>query len=156
MSTFKSARDKYKDLHSSYICLLVVGILGLFFVALDYFKVLPFSFTSNGNFMFYIVMGSLFTIFIIIGITTFINAKKIKETINDEEYATDQIISWAKASLTSEDIDNTIDGIEECIEEEKYLLRYEALYKTIAETHNLDDEQYINSLTDEIYPELFD
>ena len=137
MSTFKSARDKYKDLHSSYICLLVVGVLGLVFVGLDYFKLLPFSFTSNGNFMFHIVMGSLFIIFIIMGISTLINAKKIKETIDDEESATEQILSWAKNSLTPESIDSTIDGIEECIEEEKYLLRYEALNKIIAETHNL-------------------
>ena len=146
MSTFKTAKEKYDDLHSSYICLLFVGILGIIYVILDYLKVLPFSFNDNGNFMFYIVMGSLFSIFIIMGIVTLNNAKKVKASINDEENTTDKILAWAKNTLSAEEIDNGIEGIEECVEEEKYLLRVEALNRLIAEAHSIEDEKYVNSV----------
>lgn len=156
MSTFKKASDKYNDLHSSSICLLFVGILGIVYVILDYLKVLPFSFNSNGNFMFYIVMGSLFSIFVIMGVYTVISAKKVKETIADEESNTDSIITWAIENLTAEKIDSSIEAIDECMDEEKYLLRIEKLENIITNEFNLEDESYINSLIDEIYPELFE
>ena len=156
MSTFKKASDKYNDLHSSSICLLFVGILGIIYVILDYLKVLPFSFNSNGNFMFYIVMGSLFSIFVIMGIYTVISAKKVKETIADEESNTDSIITWAIENLTADKIDSSIEAIDECIDEEKYLLRTEKLENILINEFNLEDESYINSLIDEIYPELFE
>ena len=101
-------------------------------------------------------MGSLFSIFIIMGIVTLNNAKKVKASINDEENTTDKILAWAKDTLSAEEIDNNIEGIEECVEEEKYLLRVEALNKLITEAHSLEDEKYVNSLIEEIYPELFE
>ena len=98
MGKFKSANERYNDLHSSSICLLFVGILGVLYVILDYLKMLPFSF--NGNLMFYIVMGSLFVIFTIMGIYTAFSAKKVKATITDEETNTDSIITWALDNLS--------------------------------------------------------
>lgn len=156
MGKFKKASDKYNDLHSSSICLLFVGILGTLYVILDYFKVLPFSFNNNGNFMFYIVMGSLFVIFIIAGIYTAMSAKKIKSTISDEESNTDSIITWALENLSASQLDASIDDINDCIEEEKYLLRIAAIEAMLIKEFNLEDESYINALIDEIYPELYE
>lgn len=156
MSTFKKASDKYKDLHSSSVCLLFVGILGMLYVVLDYLKVLPFSFNSNGNFMFYIVMGILFGIFIIMGIYTANSAKKVKDSIADEESNTDTIVTWAIENLSDKLIDSTIEDIDDCSNEEKYLLRSEALATMLTNKFDLDDESYINSLIEEIYPELFE
>lgn len=154
MGKFKTASDKYNDLHSSSICLLFVGIFGLIYVILDYLKVLPFSF--NGNFMFYIVMGALFLIFTIVGIYTAISAKKVKETITDEETNTDSIITWALENLTATQLDASIEDLDECGEEEKYLLRIAALEATLIKEFNLEDESYRNALIDEIYPELYE
>ena len=156
MSTFKKASDKYKDLHSSSVCLLFVGILGMLYVVLDYLKVLPFSFNFNGNFMFYIVMGALFTIFIILGLYTAHTAKKVKNTIADEESTTDSIITWAIENLSAESIDTTLEDLSDSSDEEKYLVRTEKLTEILIDKFNLDDESYINSLIDEIYPELFE
>ena len=154
MGKFKTANDRYNDLHSSSICLLLVGILGTIYVILDYFNVLPFSF--NGNFMFYIVMGSLFIIFTIMGIYTAHSAKKVKATITDEETNTDSIVTWAIENLTASRLDNSIEEINECGEEEKYLLRIAALETELIKEFNLEDESYINALIDEIYPELYE
>ncbi len=153
MGTYKKASDKYTDLHSSSICLLLVGILGIIYVILDYFKVLPFSFNSN---MFYIVMGALFTIFIILGLYTAHTAKKVKNTIADEESTTDSIITWAIENLSAESIDTTLEDLSDSSDEEKYLVRTEKLTEILIDKFNLDDESYINSLIDEIYPELFE
>ena len=156
MGTFKKASDKYKDLHSSSVCLLFVGILGMLYIVLDYLKVLPFSFNANGNFMFYIVMGALFGIFIIMGFYTAHSAKKAKDSIADEESNTDSIITWAIENLSDSIVDSTIEDIDDCSDEEKYLLRAEALATMLTNEFDLDDESYINSLIDEIYPELFE
>lgn len=156
MGTFKKASDKYNDLHSSSVCLLFVGVLGIIYVILDYLKVLPFTFNSNGNFMFYIVMGALFGIFIIMGLYTAKSAKKVKDSIADEESNTDSIVTWAIESLTDKIIDSTIEDIDDCTDEEKYLLRAEALATLITNEFEIDDDSYINSLIEEIYPELFE
>lgn len=156
MGTFKKASDKYNDLHSSSVCLLFVGVLGIIYVILDYLKVLPFTFNSNGNFMFYIVMGALFVIFIIMGLYTAKSAKKVKDSIADEESNTDSIVTWAIESLTDKIIDSTIEDIDDCTDEEKYLLRAEALATLITNEFEIDDDSYINSLIEEIYPELFE
>ena len=154
MGKFKSANERYNDLHSSSICLLFVGILGVLYVILDYLKMLPFSF--NGNLMFYIVMGSLFVIFTIMGIYTAFSAKKVKATITDEETNTDSIITWALDNLSSSKIDASIEDINDCGEEEKYLLRIASLEAILIKEYDLKDESYINALIDEIYPELYE
>ena len=156
MGTYKKASDKYNDLHSSSVCLLFVGFLGMIYVILDYFKILPFTFNAQGNFMFYIVMGTLFAVFIISGIYTAISAKKIKNTIADEESNTDTIITWAIENLSNTSIDSDIEDIQDSSDEEKYLLRTEKLSTILIDKFNLEDESYINSLIDEIYPELFE
>ena len=156
MGNFKKASDKYNDLHSSSICLLFVGIIGTLYVILDYFKVFPFSFIDSGNFLFYIVMGSLFVIFIIVGLYTAKSAKKVKETISDEETNTDSIITWAIDNLSSTQLDSLIEDIDDCGDEEKYLLRTATLEGILKKEFELEDEAYINSLIDEIYPELYE
>lgn len=156
MSTYKKPSEKYNDLHSSSICLLFVGFLGMIYIVLDYFKLLPFDFNFNGNLMFYIVMGILFAAFIIFGFYTAHSAKKIKDTIADEESTTDSIITWAIENLSADVIDSEIEEIAESSEEEKYLLRTEKISSILIDKFDLEDESYINSIIEEIYPELFE
>ena len=101
-------------------------------------------------------MGGLFGIFTIMGLYTAKSAKKVKDSIADEESNTDSIVTWAIENLTDKIIDSTIEDIDDCTDEEKYLLRAEALSTLITNEFDVEDESYINSLIEEIYPELFE
>ena len=59
-------------------------------------------------------------------------------------------------NLTAEKIDNSIEELDECGDEEKYLLRVASLEALLVKEFNLEDESYINALIDEIYPELYE
>ena len=101
-------------------------------------------------------MSALFLIFIIAGIYTTISAKKIKETISDEESLTDTIVAWIMDNVTSEQIDKDIEDFSELPDEVKYLSRSEAVGNIIKAQFDIQDEDYINSIIDEIYPEIFE
>lgn len=170
---FVKAKDKYSDMKSSALSLIVVGFIGLIIVILDFMNLLPFKINANNSLIFYIVMGGLFLFFTISGIFTSRSAKKVKDSISDEESQTDTIITWAIENLNTETIDsvcsstynenNNSDSMEidvavfsQLPDEVKYLLRVEVIEKMITEKFEINDDSYINSMIDEIYPELFE
>lgn len=155
-SVFVKAKDKYSDMKSSAACLILVGLVGASVILLDYFDVLPFRLNAGKSFIFYFVMSALFIIFILSGIYTMIAAKKVKDSISDEESLTDTIVAWVMDNVTAEQIDNEFDNFSELPDEVKYLSRAESLGKLIGAQFDIDDEDYISSVIDEIYPELFD
>lgn len=170
---FVKARDKYSDMKSSAVCLTAIGFIGFIIILLDFFDILPFKINANHSYIFYITMGGLFIIFFISGIFTSRSAKKVKESISDEESQTDSIITWAIENLNTDMIDslcsdaynesNDSDAATDLEndfthlpEEAKYLLRVEVICKMIMDKFEINDDSYINSMIDEIYPELFD
>lgn len=153
---FVKAKDKYSDMRSSAICLIVVGLIGASVILLDYLDIFPIKLNANNSFIFYFAMVALFIIFIVLGIYTIMSAKKIKDSISDEESLTDTIVAWALDNITSEQIDNEFDNFSELPDEVKYLSRAESLGKLIETQFDIHDEAYINSVVDEIYPELFE
>ena len=155
-NVFVKAKDKYSDMKSSAFCLILVGILGLLVIICDYLNILPIRLNANKSFIFYFVMSALFLIFIIAGIYTTKSAKKIKETISDEESLTDTIVAWIMDNVTSEQIDKDIEDFSELPDEVKYLSRSEAVGNIIKAQFDIQDEDYINSIIDEIYPEIFE
>lgn len=153
---FVKAKDKYSDMRSSAICLIVVGLIGASVILLDYLDIFPIKLNANNSFIFYFAMAALFIIFIVLGIYTIMSAKKIKDSISDEESLTDTIVAWALDNITSEQIDNEFDNFSELPDEVKYLSRTESLGKLIETQFDIHNEAYINSVVDEIYPELFE
>ncbi len=153
---FVKAKDKYSDMRSSAICLIGVGLIGVSVILLDYLNVFPIKLNANNSFIFYFAMTALFVIFIVSGIYTMVSAKKVKDSISDEESLTDTIVAWALDNITSEQIDNELDDFSELPDEVKYLSRAESLGKIIETQFDIHDEAYISTVVDEIYPELFE
>lgn len=158
---FVKARDKYSDMKSSAYCLVIAGIVGLLIVLLDYLNILPFKLNANNSILFYFAMITLFVIFLITGIYTFRSAKKVKDSISDEESQTEKIISWVKDNLTAEFIDEKCSESEDMDfdnspDEAKYLSRFDIISMLIADNFEISDEAYLNSIVEEVYPELFD
>lgn len=157
---FVKARDKYADMKSSAICLLIIGFVGLAVTILDSLNMLPFKLNANNSWLFYIVMYALYIIFIITGIYTTVSAKKVRASISDEESLTDTIIAWIFDNLSAEHIDkecckNRMD-FDELPDELKCFDREAVITEAIKENFNLEDESYISSILEEVYPEIFE
>lgn len=164
---FVKARDKYSDMKSSALCLFIISVAGLIIIALDYFDMFPMKLNPNNSWIFYFAMSALFIIFFVVAIFTLKSAKKVKATISDEESLTDTIIAWSMDNLTAkyidekctklrtENVDET-ESFEELPEELKCFEREDVITNEIKNHFNIDDDAYIASILEEIYPEIFE
>ena len=124
---FVKASAKYNDNLSTARIFIVVGIMGLGFIALNALNVLNFI----GGFFQYLIYLLLFLVFIFIGIVSYTNAKAIKETIEGEEADERQAREWIRKNAT-EDVINSFKS-EENSEEENDLAIYDGLVEFITE-----------------------
>src|SRR5690554_5458007 len=88
--SYVSKEDKYQELKSTGYSFLLVSIFGLILLVLNILKVITLF---NGIFS-YIVLGTLFIIFLYVGISTLRNASQISLEIDAENAQTKEINDW--------------------------------------------------------------
>ena len=76
--SFIRLSDKYKDITSSALTMLIVGIVGIIFMILVFADIIPLPINASTAWLFDSVMGGIFIIFIIAGIVSFMHAKQVK------------------------------------------------------------------------------
>lgn len=146
--TFINAREKYSDVMSSAVCLLVMSVLGFAFIAAVALKIIPFNF----NMLFYIFSSIMFFIFLLIGISTLLNALKIKASISTEDSLSVQIKDYLcneYTPLTSAEED------EETSPEELYFARADHMRRCISEHLPEADTLLIDAMIEEHYNTLY-
>lgn len=149
-NTYVMKADQYKDYSSTVGVFLVLGFLGLIFVALNAFKVLTFL---NGTFPI-VTMGALFVAFVIIGISTLKKAEQIKEEAEIESKLTEEIIAWLKENVQNDFVDSMRD--DSLTVELNYLHITEAIKeKVLAEFGDLE-EAYTDTIIENYYNANFD
>ena len=124
---FVKASAKYNDNLSTARIFIVVGIMGLGFIALNALDVLNFI----GGFFQYLIYLLLFLVFIFIGIVSYTNAKAIKETIEGEEADERQAKEWIRKNATEEVINSY--KSDDNSEEENDLAIYDGLIEFLTE-----------------------
>lgn len=152
---FVKSADKYEDLNSSGITLIITSIAGFIFLALKFLDIIPLYFNGITEYMFYIVMGGMFIAFFIYGIISLKNAKLIKSNISDEENKTSTILNYFNANFDSEKIDNSINA-SSLPEGDKYYKRYDFIEAKIHEQFDDVDDSYAEHLIEEIYQNIFE
>ncbi len=147
--------DKYKDLHSSSLSLIIVGILGDIFLILNILDVLPFHFAFEGLsvILFYTVMGTLLNVFLIGGIVSMKSANKIKSEIQSEEDFTDSVINYITETYTKDSIDEHFSSSDEA---GLYFEREAFIKKAISDKFGELDEAYLDKLIEDIYQKIFE
>ena len=146
--TFINAKEKYNDLMSSAFSLLVVGILGLVFIALVYFKIIKFEVTL----LFYLLGLVMFGMFIITGIITFFRAKNIKKEIPTEQTLTDEIKNY----LLNEYVPLANAQEEDGPSQEELYFSRSAHMKTLVQEHFKEaDELLIEGMIEEVYNNIY-
>ncbi len=156
--TFIKSSDKYEDMHSSGVTLILVGLMGIAFLVCQKLGFIPIGFDDIMQWVFLAAMGGLFLVFIIVGILSLRNAKKIKSNIAEEEAFDKQILNFIKEQYTGDEIDHLLfsENEQEQSEELLYFKRVEWLKTTLTNEFGEMDESYLDHIVEDIYQRLYD
>lgn len=156
VKVYHDNKSKADDFRSSAYTLLIVGILGIVAIVLIEVGVIPFRMVAPGKYITYGVMGALFLLFIVMGFSSFSSAKKYASEAKKEDDLTSQIRSWVAENITKEYIVQK-SGVPAGMPEEMKYFRYFAILKSaIAEEFGMLDASYLESLSEELYSEIFE
>lgn len=147
--------EKAEENRTSAYTLLIIGSLGFIGVVLYMLDVFGGSMSKTSKYMITGVMGSLFLLFIIMGIVSLRNFKLFKKRAYKENNLTSEITKWSLQTFNKDDIDSKL-SLGEMLEEAKYFERTKYIKSTIRSQFMNLDESYLNRLVDEIYPSIFE
>ena len=176
-SNYVKKRDKYNDLKSSSYSLIIIGVLGIAFMILNHFRLLPvyLLFEGASGLLFNIVMGGLFLALIIGGILSFYTASKVKDEIADEEQTTEDILEYFKEKYTAESMDEIIakSDIDTYIDEniqnknqaqqsyefdepDSYFSRIDFIKHEINSKYTNLSPDYVEEMSEQVYESIFE
>lgn len=136
-------RDQYADASSTGIMLVVIGVLGLGYVALNFVGMLSLL---NGIIP-YCLNLVLFTGAAIYGIITLAQAKKLKGQIAEEETLHNQMLAWLNEQVTEEFLQKASDP--SLPKEANCLHQAEAMKCLLIEAFPSVMENFIESIVEE-------
>lgn len=150
---YLSNEEKAEDNHSSAVVLCSIGSLGL---VADVFVLLqnPFHMPLFNQYLSTGVMGTLFLLFIIMGVLSMRSYRHFHAEAQKEETLKDLIHNWCEENLTAEIIDGEIAG--EAEEEERYYARTSYIREQITKKYMNLDEDSLDRFIDAYYSEIFD
>lgn len=147
--------DKYKDLVDSAICLIIVGICGDLYLIGKAIGIINFGpdYTGATAVLFTIVMGALFTAFLIGGILSVSSAKKVKGQISIEEQMTLDI-QTKFGSMSADELDSHYNtNVDEAT---LYFQRSAYLKSLILAEYPDIEEVYLEEMIEQIYTSIFE
>lgn len=159
---YQKKADRAEEFKSSAITLLLVGILGIVFLILNWFGMIPISMGTTTKYLTTGVMGAMFVIFIGIGLNSIKTFKTLSKEGEEESTLEKEILNWCKENLTKESVDadlfeETGEHSEEGMGEElKYFKRIEKMKEMISGTYINLEEGFLDKLVDDFYPEIFE
>lgn len=151
---YVSNAEKAHEHRTSAYTLLIVGCLGLFVILLLFFDILPVHIANE--YMMTGVLGAMFTMFIISGCSSLKRAKFLEGEAGRENNLTQEIRKWCQGYIFPDSIDAELDFPDDTTEELKYFARSEKIKEKIMTQFMNLDEDYLDNLTDKIYPEIFE
>lgn len=148
--------ERAQDNKSSGVALLIVGVLGFVLIVLFFFDLLPIKRLGVNKYMISGIMGSLFILFVIMGIVSLRNSKILAKKAKNENNLTTQIQKWCTDNITAEEIDKALSFEAGDGEEVKYFQRFEKMKGLVNKQFVNLDEAYVDRLMDDIYPMIFE
>lgn len=133
--------------------LLIVGIVGAIALILFDAGVLNIAFGSS-KILISVVMGLLFLVFIIMGITSYGSYKRLKVEAEKEEKTIHDIMEYFEKNVSENDIQ--IDESSDISYEESCLRQYESIKGIITENFGELDQAFLDFITEKIYDIMFD
>jgi len=151
---YQDKKTQYDDNKSSSVAFLLVGSIVCVFAVLIWTGILNLPlYGFNGN-MFKTVLTAMGIIFVGIGLSSAMKAKKMVSEVSEEENLFNNIIDWFKENITVEDIDSEVN--QELNVGEKGLLRLEIIQDKLITNFDLTDQGMIDELAEKIYSILYE
>lgn len=144
----------YEDMKSTATTFLCIGTLGIICLLLWGFGVIRLQMEGYMKILMFLVMGTLFVVFLIIGIRYQMRLKSVKEEAGSEKQLTEEIIRWFLDTYSADDIDAGIDDTS-VGEEQLYFQRYEVMERCISSRYPDLDGAYQDHMLEELYGRIF-
>ncbi len=148
----KSKATEYKG--SAYV-LFFTGLIGNILLVLHGFGLLPIYVNPNAKILVYSVLGLLFTIFMIVGITSYKTYKTLSNEVGEEATSMEQIKSFLTTEFSMDKM-NQMNIPDTLSEEEKYFFRMERVKDMTIMTFPNCDESMLEELLDDWYHGLYE
>lgn len=146
---------KYNDVKSTAFTFTIIGVLGVICIVLFDAGFFSLNIASYMKIMMNLVMGTLFVIFTIVGIRSFLQLKVLSLEVTKEEETTNEINTWFQEHYSSKDIDSSF-STDELSEEQLYFKRYEKMKQMISNQYSNLSEDYLDHMIELLYHELFE
>lgn len=150
-SDYTSSAKMAEENRSSAFALIGVGLVGIVFVLLAFFGVLPFN--PRNKYLIYGVLGAMFVLFFVMGCISFKNAKTFAKKAISENSLNDSIKEWCLANLTKEVIDSSFQTAGKS-EEELYFYRATFMKQKLNNQFMNLDQSFIESMIDDCLYDL--
>lgn len=152
---FQEASQKAENFRSGAYTLLAVGVIGLIFVFLLVTGILPLSMSVFSKIATCIVMGGLFIVFIIMGISSFRSYEKQAFEAVKESALKEELLRYCSDHLSAEDMDGAL-GISAGEDGgEAYFKRSAEIKRRISENFLNLNEDYLDHFVDEVYGQIY-
>lgn len=156
VKVYQDKKAKAEDYKGSAYTLLIVGIIGIAALICMELGVLPFQIAAPGKYITYLVMGALFLIFIIMGISSFKSSKKYASEAKSEDDLTEKIKTWARENINGDAIKEKAFFEQNTPEEMKYFKYFNVLKESIKQEFGNLNASYLESICEELYSEFFE
>lgn len=148
--------QKYEDLKSSASAFILVGAALLIASALCWLGIVNLPMAGITKLIFQGVLTAMGAFAVGVAIHSSGAAKKLAPQIQDEEQRTRDLVLWFTDTYDAESIDQAIGGFGDLMPEELSLKRFQVIQDHLITTHDLPDPSYVDSLSEEIYAELYE
>ena len=147
MKIYINEKERYNDVKSTGYSFTIISVIGFILLILMWTNTLPINIDITNKIMTSVVMGILFTIFLIIGIKSFLSLKKIQESADKQEKTNSNIITWF--------FDN-IDAAFDTASEENYFETYNTISEILTSQFPTLREEELDYITEAIISKIND
>ena len=147
MKIYINEKERYNDVKSTGYSFTIISVIGFILLILMWTNTLPINIDITNKIMTSVVMGILFTIFLIIGIKSFLSLKKIQESADNQEKINSNIITWF--------FDN-IDAAFDTASEENYFDTYNTISEILTSQFPTLSEEELDYITEAIISKIND
>lgn len=147
MKIYINEKERYNDVKSTGYSFTIISVIGFILLILMWTNTLPINIDITNKIMTSVVMGILFTIFLIVGIKSFLSLKKIQESADNQEKTNSNIITWF--------FDN-IDTAFDTSSEENYFETYNTISDILTIQFPTLSEEELDYITEAIISKIND
>lgn len=153
---YEEASKKAAEYKSGAQTLIAVGILGFILLGLLIGGVLPVRLSPASQTLTVVVMGTLFLIFIVMGVLSVQSYRKLSKKAESENSLKEELMKYCAEKLQAAKLDEEAEISEADTQEVRYFKRTERLKERIREQYPEVEENYLDNFADEIYPQIFE